>query len=259
MKEKLNIAIIFASGSGVRMGAGIPKQFLEVNGKPILIHTMQLFQYHRKIDKIYVAVQESYIPYVEGLVQDFRLTKVAGVLAGGETAQDTIYLAMKRAMEENDENSIVLLHDGVRPYVSYNVISDNIESVEKYGSGITCTPCYETILISKDGTGVDSVPYRKQTHAAQAPQSFYLKDIIAIHDRIRARENKYEDMVDACTMCNSLGIPVHMVPGNRGNIKVTTPEDFYIFRALLSYRENEQAFGLGLTGQARIRHSMDNK
>ena len=102
MKEKLNIAIIFASGSGVRMGAGIPKQFLEVNGKPILIHTMQLFQYHRKIDKIYVAVQESYIPYVEGLVQDFRLTKVAGVLAGGETAQDTIYLAMKKAMEEKE-------------------------------------------------------------------------------------------------------------------------------------------------------------
>lgn len=255
----MNIAIIFASGSGVRMGAGIPKQFLEVNGKPILVHTIQLFQYHRKIDKIYVAVQESYIPYVEGLVKDFRLDKVACVLAGGETAQDTIYLAMKRAAEENDENSIVLLHDGVRPFVAYDVISENIASVKKHGNSITCTPCYETILLSKDGNTVDLVPYRKETFAAQAPQSFYLKDIISIHDRIRARENKYENMVDACTMCTSLGIPVHMVSGNRGNIKVTTPEDFYFFRALLNYRENEQAFGLGLTGQSRIHHAMDNK
>ena len=255
----MNIAIIFASGSGVRMGTGIPKQFLEVNGKPILVHTIQLFQFHRQIDKIYVAVQESYIPYVEGLVQEYHLDKVACVLAGGETAQDTIYLAMQRASKENDENSIVLLHDGVRPFVAYNVISENIASVKKYGNSITCTPCYETILLSKDGNTVDLVPYRKETFAAQAPQCFYLKDIIDIHDRIRARENKYENMVDACTMCISLGIPVHMIAGNRGNIKVTTPEDFYFFRALLNYRENEQAFGLGLTGQSRIHHSLDNE
>lgn len=253
----MNIAIIFASGSGIRMGSGIPKQFLEVNGKPILIHTMQLFQYHRKIDKIYVAVQDDYIPYVEGLVQEFHLTKVAGILEGGTTAQDTIYLALKKAAEENDEDSIVLIHDGVRPFVSYNTISDNIASVKQYGNGITCTPCYETILVSKDGEAVDSVPYRKETFAAQAPQGFRLKDIIAIHDRIRATESGYTNMVDACTMCTSLNIPVHMVPGNRGNIKVTTPEDVYFFRALLTYRENEQAFGLGLTGQPRIRHAMD--
>lgn len=254
----MNIAIIFASGSGVRMGAGIPKQYLEVNGKPILIHTVQLFQFHKEIDKIYVAVQESYIPYVESLVQEYHLTKVAGVLAGGATAQDSIYFAMKRAAEENNPDSIVLLHDGVRPFISYDVISDNIASVEKYGNGITCTPCYETILLSKDGEKVDSVPYRKETFTAQAPQSFYLRDIIEIHDRIRSSDTKYENMVDACTMCTKLGIPVHMVSGNRGNIKVTTPEEFYFFRALLNYRENEQAFGLGLTSQLRIRQALDN-
>ena len=253
----MNIAIIFASGSGVRMGAGIPKQFLEVNGKPILIHTILQFQFHKKIDKIYVAVQDTYIPYVELLVQEYHLTKVAAVLAGGETAQDTIYNAMKRAEQENDPDSIVLLHDGVRPFISYNVISDNIKSVKAHGNGITCTPCYETILLSKDGKKVDSVPYRKETFAAQAPQSFYLKDIINVHDQIRASETRYENMVDACTMCTKLGIPVHMVEGNRGNIKVTTPEDFYIFRALLTYRENEQAFGLGLTGQPQIRQTLD--
>ncbi len=249
----MNIAIIFAGGSGVRMGAGIPKQFLEINGKPILIHTLQLFQYHDKIDKIYLSVLEQYIPYVQELVDEYRLRKVVKIIPGGETAQDSIYNALKTAEAENPEDSIVLIHDGVRPFVSYEVISDNIESVKKNGNGITCTPCYETIMISKNGEKVDTVPYRKETFAAQAPQSFYLKDIIAAHDVVRATENGYENMVDACTIIRSQGIEAYMVMGNRGNIKVTTPEDVYMFRALLQYKENEQAFGLGLTNRIETR------
>lgn len=257
----MNIAIIFAGGSGVRMGAGIPKQFLEINGKPVIIHTLQLFQYHDMIDKIYISVLKDYIPYMKDLVDMFRITKTAAVIPGGETAQDSIYNALKKAEEENPEDSIVLLHDGVRPFVSYEVITDNINSVKEKGNGITCTSCYETILLSTDGNNVDSVPYRKETFAAQAPQSFYLKDIIAAHDVVRARPNGYENMVDACTILRSQGLPVHMVPGNRGNIKVTTPEDVYMFRALLQYKENEQAFGLGLTNRLnpRLRKHQEKK
>jgi 2-C-methyl-D-erythritol 4-phosphate cytidylyltransferase len=244
-----NIAIIFAGGSGVRMGAGLPKQFLEINGKPIIVHTVQLFQRHDRIDKIYISVLEDYIPYMEELVDEYRLKKVAAVIPGGETAQDSIYNALKKAESENPDDSIVLLHDGVRPFVSYDVITDNIESVINKGNGITCTSCFETILLSKDGNAVDTVPYRKETFAAQAPQSFYLKDIIAAHDVVRARPERYENMVDACTILKSQGLDVHMVPGNRGNIKVTTPEDVYMYRALLQYKENEQTFGFGLTNR----------
>lgn len=244
-----NIAIIFAGGSGVRMGSGIPKQFLEINGKPILIHTFQLFQHHREIDKIYAAVQEDYISYVEDLADEYRVTKLAAVVAGGETAQDSIYNALKKAESENPSDSIVLIHDGVRPFISYDVISRNIESVKKYGNGITSTPCYETIMVSKDGNVVDSVPYRKETFAGQAPQSFYLNEIIDAHDRIRATETGYENMVDACTIIRTLGMEAHLVEGNRGNIKVTTPEDVYMLRALLQYQENEQAFGFGITNR----------
>ncbi len=251
----MNIACIFAGGSGVRMGAGIPKQFLEINGKPIIIHTLQLFQYHDEIDKIYVSVLKDYIPYMKSLIEEYRISKVVEVLPGGETAQDSIYNTLKAAEKENDPDSIVLLTDGVRPFISSEVISNNIEGVEKYGSAITCTACYETILISHDGEAVDEVPHRKNTFAAQAPQSFRLADIISAHDEIRATENRYENMVDACTIYKTLGRPVHMVEGNRGNIKVTTPEDVYMYRALLQYRENEQAFGLGITnriGRKRI-------
>ena len=145
----MNIAIIFAGGSGVRMGAGIPKQFLEINGKPIIIHTLQLFQYHEMIDKIYISTLKDYIPYVRELVEEHHLNKVANVIPGGETAQDSIYNALKMAEQENSGEDIVLLHDGVRPFVSYEVISNNINSVKEHGNGITCTACYETIKIGR--------------------------------------------------------------------------------------------------------------
>ncbi len=239
----MNIAIIFAGGSGVRMGSGIPKQFLEINGKPVIIHTLQLFQYHGEIDKIYISMLDEYIGYMQELVDEYRLGKVVCIIPGGDTAQD----------------SIVLLHDGVRPFVSYEVISNNIQGVKENGNAITCTACYETILLSHDGVSVESVPYRKDTFAAQAPQSFYLKDIIAAHDVVRKRPERYENMVDACTIIRSQGMTAHMVPGNRGNIKVTTPEDVYMFRALLQYKENEQAFGLGITNRIETRMNKHRK
>ena len=191
----MNIAIIFAGGSGVRMGSGIPKQFLEINGKPVIVHTLQLFQYHDEIDKIYISVLEEYIGYMQELVDEYRLNKTAAIIPGGTTAQDSIYNALKRAEAENPDDSIVLLHDGVRPFVSYEVISNNIAGVKENGNAITCTACYETILLSHDGQCVESVPYRKDTFAAQAPQSFYLKDIIEAHDAIRDTPQRYENMV----------------------------------------------------------------
>ena len=254
----MNIAIVFAGGSGARMGSSIPKQFLEINNMPLIVHTLRLFQQHKRIDKIYISTLRDYIPYVEHLVEEFRLTKVAGVVPGGDTAQDSIYLALKKAQEENDENSIVLLHDGVRPFVSYSVITNNIKCVKEHGNAITCIPCYETILVSESGKTVESVPQRSETFIAQAPQSFYLKDILAAHEQIRATAQGYENMVDACTIMNALNIPTHMVAGNRGNIKVTTPEDVYTFRALLQYKENEQAFGLGLTNSSKFSRFMDD-
>ena len=239
----MNIAIIFASGKGTRMGIEIPKQFLEINGKPILVHTVELFQYHNMIDKIYISTLKEYIPYVRNLVEMNKLTKVVSVIEGGKTAQDSIYNALKKTEEENQSDSIVLLHDGVRPFVSSDVITANIESVKKYGNAITSIPAYETIMMSKDGNLINDVTVRSETFIGQAPQSFYLKDIIDAHEKIRNSENGYTNMVDACTIIRTLGKEVHLVPGNRGNIKITTPEDVYTFKAFLQYKEDEQAFG----------------
>lgn len=248
----MNIAIIFAGGSGVRMGAGVPKQFLEINGKPILFHTLSLFEEHHEIDKIYLAVLEDYIPYVWALATEFHISKLAGVVSGGGTAQDSIYRALKKAKEDNPGDSIVLIHDGVRPFIGYDVISKNISCVREHGSAITSTLCYETVLISKDaGNTVDNLPHRQECYTAQAPQSFYLDDIIAAHDTVRKDNPEYENLVDSCTIMKSIGKSTYLIEGNRGNIKVTTPVDVYMFRALLSYKENEQAFGFGLTDKMR--------
>ena len=129
----------------------------------------------------------------------------------------------------------MLLHDGVRPYVAPEVISDNIKSVEKYGSAVTYTPCFETIVLSRDGAAIDAIPTRRESYTAQAPQSFRLGDILAAHERIRARPEGYTDIVDQATLCFALGIPVHLVPGNRGNVKITTPEDIVTLEALLKW------------------------
>lgn len=238
----MNIAIIFAGGKGTRMGSQIPKQFLEINGRPILIYTLDLFQSNKKIDKIYISTLEEYIPYVKELTQKYQITKVIDVIKGGETAQDSIYNALKRAEKDNPGDSIVLLHDGVRPYVDLNIIDENINSVKKYGSAITSIPAYETIMISKDTDWVNSVTTRKETYIGQAPQSFYLKEILEAHETIRNSPSGYENMVDACTIYKALGKKVHLVRGNRGNLKITTPEDVFIFKAFLEFKEYRQTF-----------------
>ena len=126
----MNIAVIFAGGSGVRMGAGIPKQFLEINGKPIIIHTLDVFENSPSIDKIYISCKKEYIAKLQKMTQKNGITKVGGITEGGATGLDSILHGLKLAYEENPKDSIVLIHDGVRPYISDDVIESNIKSVK---------------------------------------------------------------------------------------------------------------------------------
>ena len=230
------LAIIFAGGIGVRMGSTIPKQFLELDGKPVLAHTLELFERHPCIDGIYLVVNADYVERAPEFAQRWGVSKLCGVTAGGASAQESIYNGLTYAAAREPADSIVLLHDGVRPYVTPEVIAANVEAVEKYGSAITYTPCYETIVLSKDGAAIESIPPRSHSYTAQAPQSFRLGDILAAHERIRARPEGYEGMVDQATICFALGIPIHLVSGNRGNVKITTPEDIVTLEALLKWR-----------------------
>lgn len=241
-----NIAIIFAGGTGQRMKTNVdslPKQFLKIYDKPIIIHTLELFQKHPEIDKIYIAIHPDYYDYMQDLVKHYFITKTAGIVNGGATGQDSIYRALKAAAEENDPDSIVLIHDGVRPHITPEVISNAIEGTQKNGNAITCTPCFETILISEDGVSPTTVPLRKNAYSAQAPQAFHLGEIVEAHELTRQTNPNYTDVVDSCTLFKNLGKKTFLVVGNRGNIKVTTIEDLYLLRALIRFKEDAEAFG----------------
>ena len=229
----MTIAIVFAGGSGVRMGANIPKQFLEICGKPVLAHTLELFQKHHEIDGIWIVAAKEYFGRVNEIVSQYGITKCLGVAEGGASAQESIYNGLRAVAAQEPADTIVLLHDGVRPYVLPEVISANIESVKKNGNAVTFTPCFETLVISEDGRHISDIPPRRVSYSAQAPQSFRLGDILAAHERIRQMPDGYIDMVDQATICWKLGIPINLVPGNRGNIKITTPEDLCALEALV--------------------------
>lgn len=242
-----NIAIIFAGGVGQRLhneNCTTPKQFLKINDKPIIIHTLELFQSHDMIDKIYIAIHPDYYDYMKELVKHFYITKTAGIVKGGKTGQESIYNALQLAYAENDENSLVLIHDGVRPNITYDVIKNNIECAVKNGNAITCTHCFETILVSENHINPEHVPYRKDTFAAQAPQTFKLGELYTAHNTVRKTNPDYDNIVDSCTLYKTLNKPTFMVEGNRGNIKITTIEDLYILRALIRFKEDMDAFGL---------------
>ena len=242
----MNIAIIFAGGIGQRLNNGensTPKQFLKINDKPIIIRTLELFQTHKDIDKIYISIHPDYYEYMQDLVKYYYITKTVGIVNGGKTGQESIYNALNLAQKENPQDSIVLIHDGVRPNITEEVITKNIECTKKNGNAITCTSCFETILISENGINPEHVPYRKDTYAAQAPQTFHLGEVIEAHEITRKTNPNYTDIVDTCTLYKTLDKKTFMVKGNRGNIKITTIEDLYILRALIRYKEDLEAFG----------------
>lgn len=241
----MNIAIIFAGGVGKRLSNdenSLPKQFLRINNKPIIIYTLEHFENHSDIDKIYISIHPDYYDYMQNLAKHYYLSKVAGIVKGGVTGQDSIYNALKLAQKENPENSIVMIHDGVRPNITPEVISSNIKCARENGNAITCTSCFETILVSENHINPEHVPFRKDTFAAQAPQTFRLKEIVEAHEITRKTNPSYENIVDSCTLFKTLNKKTHMVEGNRGNIKITTIEDLYILRSLIRYKEDLEAF-----------------
>ena len=240
----MNIGVIFAGGVGKRMNSRVkPKQFINVYGKPIIIHTLELFDNHEEIDAIAVACLEDWIPYLEELLEKFSIKKVKKIVPGGASGQESIYNGLKAAEEiAGGEKSIVLIHDGVRPLIHAKTISDNIASVQEHGSAITSVTVKETVLVVSKDNSIDSVPKREDTRLARAPQSFYLDEIIGAHRKAIA-ENKL-DFIDSCSMMQYYGKKLYLIEGPQENIKITTPDDFYTMRALLDAKEEAQIYGL---------------
>lgn len=238
-----NIAVIFAGGSGMRMHTkSRPKQFLDLNGKPIIIYTLELFDNHPQIDAIVISCIESWIPFLEKQIRKFEIEKTVKIVPGGETGQDSIYNGLCAAeLYAKGEPSTVLIHDGVRPLITEQTITDNINMVRLNGTCITCVPATETFIVQQEDGSLE-IPSRSKSLIARAPQSFILSDIISAHRR--AIEEGRHDFIDSCTMMSTYGYQLHTVIGPMENIKITTPTDFFILRALIKVHEDQQIFGI---------------
>lgn len=245
----MNIALIFAGGSGTRMKSkGLPKQFLKVHEKPIIIYTIEHFENHPEIDAIMVVCIEEYVEYLKKLIENSSIKKVRWIVPGGSTPLMSQNIGLNLLSKEvlPDDNHIVLLHDGVRPLINADTITACIESVRIHGTAITMSPAIETIITVDDENNVKSTIKRKDCRLGRAPQCFRLNEILDVHNR--ALKDKLLDepdlFIDSATMMQYYGYPIHVVEGPVENIKITTPTDFYIFRALIDAKENSQIFGI---------------
>lgn len=240
----MNIAVIFAGGVGSRMHTREkPKQFLAMHGKPIIIHTLEQFEEHEEIDAITVACVEDWIPYLAQLVEKYNLKKVSSIVPGGRSGQESIYHGLCAAEKISaGEESIVLIHDGVRPLIDAKTIKSSIESVREHGSAIASVKVKETVLLVDGDDSICQIPERSRSRLARAPQSFYLSEILAAHRRAIA-ENR-TDFIDSCSMMQHYGKQLYLIDSPEENIKITTPEDFYIMRAMLDAKEDSQIYGM---------------
>lgn len=241
----MNCALIFAGGTGTRMNTkGKPKQFLELHGKPIIIYTIERFEFCSMIDEIVVACNPEWIDYLQKLIDKFQIGKVVKIVPGGKTGQESIRNGLNALYERHakDEDTVVLIHDGVRPLIYPETIEENIETVRKYGNCITTAPVTETVLETNDaGEAVQTID-RSKCCLARAPQGYYLKDIVEAHRKLVAAGDP--PVIDSASLMSSYGVKLHMIAGPMENIKITTPVDFYIFRAIVDAQENSQIWGL---------------
>ncbi|MEJ1089994.1 IspD/TarI family cytidylyltransferase [Microbacterium sp. Mu-80] len=241
----MNIGVIFAGGTGSRMGVtSVPKQFLDYGGKPLIIHTLEHFERHPDIDALTVAIPQDWEDRFREMIVTFGISKVRWIVAGGTSGQDSIYRALRVAHDEiQDEDVKALVHDGVRPLINDRIISENLDALESARGAITVFPAVETVVVSADGDRVDDILPRSELFIAQAPQTFWLHELVAAHES--AREKAHDDYIDSCSlMRGELDVSASFVIGTRANIKVTTPEDYFMSRALLDLEHFHDVEGI---------------
>lgn len=227
----MNVALIIAGGSGTRMHQDIPKQFLTVNEKPVIVYTLEAFQNHAEIDQIAVVCIKGWEQVLKAYANQFNITKLKYIISGGENGQASIRNGVFELEKYCNKEDIVLIHDAIRPMVSPEIISDCIVKTKQYGCAIATIPCAEAMMQTQDGiVSTGSYP-RDNLKRTQTPQGFPIGKICDLHRR--ALKAGVTNSVASCTLMIEMGEQVHFSAGSEKNIKLTTVEDIDIFKALL--------------------------
>ena len=231
-----NIALIIAGGVGTRMHQDIPKQFLSVNDKPVIIYTLEAFQNHPDIDAIYVACLSGWQEILKAYIKQFNITKAVTIIEGGKNGQDSIRNGVYAIAENYREEDLIMVHDAIRPMLSADIISENIVKCKKYGNAITVIPCMEAMLKSEDEIESSESILRNSLFRAQTPQTISVGEAVKLHKE--ALEKGITNSVATCTLLLELGRKVYFAKGSELNLKITTTDDITIFKALLSMQKS---------------------
>ena len=232
-----NVALLIAGGSGNRMNQDIPKQFITVNERPVIVYTLEAFENHPEIDCIAVVCIEGWDQVLWAYAKQFNISKLKYVVPGGKNGQDSIRNGVFELEKHFEPTDLVLIHDAIRPMVSAEIISDNIRVAQQYGNAITVIPCAEAMMQTEDGlVSVGSYP-RDRLKRTQTPQAFRIGDICDLHRR--ALEAGITNSVASCTLKIEMGEQVYFSSGSEKNIKLTTVEDIDIFKALLAAKRSD--------------------
>lgn len=232
------VALLTAAGMGTRMGQDIPKQFMHVENKPLIIHTMEAFQRHPSIDAIVVVTLPAWTDVLKAYAAQFNITKLKLVVPGGATGQESIHnglMAIKEEMTEDD--TIVMIHDGNRCLVSSEIISDSLATFKAHGSAVAAIPCVEAVFRSSDNglSSTISIP-REQLFRTQTPHTYKLKQLLWAHEE--AQRRNITNTAASCTLMQQLGETVYFSKGSEENLKITTVDDMMIFKALLHTKKD---------------------
>ena len=233
----MNIALLIAGGSGRRMGQEIPKQFLNVYDKPVIIYTLEAFQRHPSIDEIAVVCLQDWQHVLEIYARQFNITKLKTIILGGENGQESIRNGVFALEKNHGRADVVLIHDAIRPLVSQEIITNCIDVTEKYGNAITVIPCAEAMLMTDDQASSDDIIDRECLKRTQTPQGFHLGEICDVHREAVAQGRL--NSVASCTLMIEMGRKVFFSQGSEKNVKLTTVEDLDIFKALLVSKRAE--------------------
>lgn len=235
------IAIILAGGSGKRMGQDIPKQFINVNDKPILIYTLESFQNHPKVDEIIVVCKEGWESILQAYAKQFNITKLTHLAKPGETSQESIYHGVQEAEKIAQKDDIVVIHDGVRPLVEEDVLSDVIATCEKYGNGVTSLPYNEQIfrVDEEDETTTTEYIPRDRLRRVSTPQAYKFGELNDAYKEAYSKNIGVGSSSYANTMMVELGKKLHLASGSDRNIKLTTTSDIELFAAILKTKNSD--------------------
>lgn len=230
----MNVALLTAAGSGTRMQLNIPKQFLHVDDKPVIIYTMEAFQNHPSIDAIIVVTIDSWSDVLWAYAKQFGITKLKWVVPGGDSGQESIRKGLEVLKQELTDEDVVLVHDGNRPLVSSQIISDSLATFSRYGCAVAAIPCTEVVFESDDGLTSMVSTERERLLRTQTPHTYRLGDLYGAH--LEAERRGLNNTAASCMLMKELGRMTYFSKGSEENLKITTPEDLKIFKALLSMR-----------------------